>query len=307
VRKKQRKTSLNELFIIGKRENTTDRLINSSAAKYETPVSEKGTTDAKDTVKEEEEQKENENKQVEDHEETKEEEKDDKEDEEDFIIVFKYGGKAYRCSEKEKSILERQVKVLDPSTFQMLLDDFQLEVFAVLDQPQQVDTPAPANNESDSRGEEGKSEDEDEESDEDGEKDEEEAEGDGDEDKKEEGVKFESGNKNRRRRRRRARKRKAGGATPQASEGVLSQKSQSGQGVELGGRVWTKSPSSPFSPSKRTNRLAEKNNTMRDTMRKRMQLAYEEEVTKRGGEQRLQWKRERKAGSQLAPSRKNAQ
>jgi ribosomal protein L12E/L44/L45/RPP1/RPP2 len=122
VRKKQRKPSLNELFIIGRRENTIGRAADESTQTAPAAVNVPGAEkkDAADDEGLREEKKKKKKKKV----------------EEDFIIVFKYGGKAYRCSEKEKTILERQVKTLDPSTFQMLLDDFQLEVYAVLDEPQ---------------------------------------------------------------------------------------------------------------------------------------------------------------------------
>jgi hypothetical protein len=297
VRTKQRKPSLNELFIIGRRENTIDRSTSSGGA--DEPTTPAPAADKQDHGAEQQ------------------------KNEEDFIIVFKYGGKAYRCSEKEKTILERQVKALDPSTFKMLLDDFQLEVYAVLDEPQE-EAPAELSNTTKS-GDDKKSEDEEEDS----EQEEKEEEWEADEDVDDSFGKAENGNsggnnKNRRRRRRRGKRRNAAAVattTPQknANEAVTTpQKKTVTQGVELGGRVWTKSPASPFTPSKRANRLAEKNNTMRDTMRKRMQLAYEEEVHKQhggGGEggpddQKLVWKRERKAGSHLQPAtiaaRKNA-
>ncbi|ELR18733.1 uncharacterized protein ACA1_015550 [Acanthamoeba castellanii str. Neff] len=307
VRKKQRKPSLNELFIIGRRENTIGRAVDESTQTAPAAANAPGAEKKKDAAEGRY-----------DHEEKK-------KVEEDFIIVFKYGGKAYRCSEKEKTILERQVKTLDPSTFQMLLDDFQLEVYAVLDEPQaqapQVLSAEPPQPES-SPAE--KSEDE-----EDSEEEEKEEEWEAEEDVDDAfGSKTETNNtnstKNRRRRRRRGKRRNAAAsattATPQqkseAATATTPQKNVSGQsqGVELGGRVWTRSPASPFTPSKRANRLAEKNNTMRDTMRKRMQLAYEEEVHKQhggaeGGKSPLVWKRERKGGSQLQPatvsSRKN--
>jgi hypothetical protein len=304
VRKKQRKPSLNELFIIGRRENTIGRAADESTQTAPAAVNVPGA-EKKDAADDE----------------GLREEKKKKKVEEDFIIVFKYGGKAYRCSEKEKTILERQVKTLDPSTFQMLLDDFQLEVYAVLDEPHPQAQPAEQPQPESSPAE--KSEDE-----EDSEEEEKEEEWEAEEDVDDAfGSKTETNNtnstKNRRRRRRRGKRRNAAAsattATPQqkseAPATTTPQKNVAGQsqGVELGGRVWTKSPASPFTPSKRANRLAEKNNTMRDTMRKRMQLAYEEEVHKQhggaeGSKSPLVWKRERKGGSHLQPatcSRKN--
>lgn len=283
---------MNEVFIIGRRENTIDKLFadthaptvnNGDEEANQEKVVEQSQDEGKTHVKDEE----------------------DKKPDDDFIILFKYDGKAYKCNEKEKTILERQVKILDPTTFRMLLDDFKLEVFAVLNESDASATSEFTKNEDGiSTAAENQASEDEELS---GSDDEHEVPGeDNKEENKEdqaplseatEGETKTAPMKSRRRRRRRGNKNRkkpleAAPRTPTTPTRTDASRTPQTRGVELGGRVWTRSPASPFTPSKRAQRLAEKNNTMRDTMRQRMQLAYEEEM-KKHTDKPLHWKRER--------------
>lgn len=297
VRKKQKKPSLNEVFVIGKRENTIDLQSSDPACEKKGKLSsESSTSNDQPTDTKPNESKGNEEKNITPAK--------VKQEEEDFIILFKYDGKAYRCNEKEKSILERQVKVLDPSTFRMLLNDFDLEVFAVLDKEEPDPSQAPANHTSGSEGEDSEEEDS-----ETSEKEEEELAvvdeiNDGGPATVAEGEKTRESRAARRRRRRanngkkRATRREQQQNQPK-NESVTPSRERQQKGVELGGRVWTRTPVSGLSPARRRAQgQADKNSTMRDTMRKRMQMAYEEEINNKGNKDAkpLNWKRERRQG-----------